>query len=196
MKRLPLLGRRPRDNASTAITQGWQRSRLIEASIVMVFGFSIHGAIADFCATDMWTLVSFVLAFPVTIAAYVALLYAPPPFGLRDARDVLSHASAIILLLLFVGGGSWSVIGKSWPDLLTRAWGSETTRDVRLDKRKVRAGKFCSYPLTLHVDRARSFRYCAGRALYDGLPDYGTAHAAVRESRFGVHIVSLTSAEN
>ena len=173
------------------------RSLFAGVAIVAVAGFAVHGVAADFRVSDAWLGWSVALSTALTVWGCVALMRSGALISARNGPTTPSYLASFLLVSLIVGGTILMAIGRSWPDLATQAWGREVSREVSYDKTGFRDAKRCPFPLALHLDgESRTYRFCTQEAAFAALPAEGTLSVRLRETWFGVHIVSLSTIGN
>ncbi len=168
----------------------------VGAGMFALLGFAVHGAYADFRASTAWYIASLVLSAGLSVWGCVATLRSRTWVRTRNRQGTPRYIALFFLVSLTLGVSIWSTIGQSWPDLATRKFGREVMRDVPYDKSGYRGRGKCPFPLDPRLDESWPYRFCANEAAYASLPAAGTLRLELRQSWFGVHIVSVSTIEN
>ncbi len=166
-----------------------ERVRQIKAVswIAVIFVFAAHGIVADFLASEAWSRVSGWIAAGFTALGLWLLLRGPGLASLRRGPSSMSYLSLFgvafsILVLL-----SWTIVGRSLPDLYTRLAGQQ--REITAPLTLTYGARKCRYEIRGAFFAGRfPARYCATPAEVAALPRQGPMSIRVRETWFGIHM--------
>jgi hypothetical protein len=169
-----------------------RRSLRIGGIIIAIVVAGFYGLVADFRLSEPWFTASLVVSGVTTAVGAVMLIRASVFVSLRNQQGTPSYL-AIFLILCVAGWMTiWGALGWALPDIHARALGTPSTADVRYDKRGHPSTEHCEYPLRVHL-KDSPYRFCAAREAFASLPDEGKVRVELRETRFGVHIVGVST---
>ncbi|MBC8028427.1 MAG: hypothetical protein H7Y89_20730 [Steroidobacteraceae bacterium] len=171
------------------------RSLRIGGIILAILVMSIYGVHADFRMSERWFTLSLTLSGVLTAVGAFMLIRASVFVSLRNQQGTPSYIAVFLILCVLGWMVIWSALGRALPDVHARNWGEPSSPDVRYDKRRFRSTEHCEYPLGIHLND-NPYRFCAMPGAFASLPDEGKIRVELRESWFGVHIVSVSTIEN
>jgi hypothetical protein len=166
---------------------------LVAIMMMVTFAFALHGHLVNFQPSLGWSIVCLALVVPLTVAGTLKLLRSGA--FIREGYQGQPNYIAVFFIFCMAGiFALWFAICLSCGSFATNALGEGSARVVAFDKRYHHSTKGCRHPLTLHLDNRA--RYCASPELHALLPAAGPLRVRLRESWFGVNIVSVSTAEN
>ena len=175
-----------------------EKSRSLKAAfaIFAVLGLTLFGISTDFEVSDRWSDLSLGAACVLTIAGVLKLVRSRVFVSLRNRQGTATYIVLFLLLSSMVCVMFWSIIGLALPDMFTRAFGRTEAVVVSYDKHRFRGTDACPYPIGLNLHADRPYRFCAAPDEFVALPEHGTVRLDLRSSRFGVHIVDVSTIGN
>jgi hypothetical protein len=172
------------------------RSLKVAFAIFAVLALTLFGITADFEVSDRWSDVSLGAACVLTIAGVAKLVRSRVFASLRNRQGTATYIVLFLMLSSMVCVMLWAIIGLALPDVFTRTLGRAEVVVVSYDKHRFPGSEGCPYPLGINLDPDRPYRFCAAPDEFAALPERGTVRLDLRSSRFGVHIVSVSTFGN
>jgi hypothetical protein len=169
-----------------------RRSLRIGGIIVAIFVAGFYGLIAEFRLSERWFTTSLVLSGLLTAVGAIMLIRANVFVSLRNQQGTPSYIAVFLILCVAAWTVIWGTLGRALPDIHARTLGTPSTSDVRYDKRGRPSSEHCEYPFLLHLKDA-PYRFCGAPGAFASLPDEGKVRVELRETWFGVHIVSVST---
>ncbi len=169
-----------------------ERVRQIKAVswIAVIFVFAAHGIVADFLASDAWSRVSGWIAAGFTALGLWLLLRGPGLASLRRGPSSVSYLSMFVIAFSILVLLSWTIVGRSLPDLYTRLAGQQ--REITAPLTLKYGARKCRHEIRGAFFNGRfPGRYCAKPAEAAALPRQGPMSIRVRETWFGTHIEGI-----
>jgi hypothetical protein len=172
-----------------------RRTLFVFGCVMAVVIFGVHGVVSDFRPSPAWFDASLVVSGALTLAGVVKLLRSRVLISARNQQGTPSYIALFLLFGVFGGILVWGTIGWSWGSLATRAVGVDDSRMVTYAKKRERR-KRCRHRVALQIDERWPLTVCVDKPTDVALPPRGTVRIQLRESWFGVHIVSVSTVGN
>lgn len=173
-----------------------RRSTITTVAMLTSMVFAVHGMYAEFIPSRTWFLSSIVATALLAISGSLAIIRARTSFLYNRTMGAPSHLALFLGFAMLIGMFAGLCFAKSLPDLLTRNIGKADTRVVDSRKLPHRNAKGCDTEIMLYFDDGATHTYCASPSQHANFPDAGKLRIELRESWFGIHIVSLSTIGN
>jgi hypothetical protein len=158
--------------------------------IAVIFVFAAHGIVADFLASEAWSRVSGWIAAGCTALGLWLLLRGPGLASLRRGPSSITYLSMFVVAFSILVLLSWTIVGRSLPDLYTRLAGQQ--REITAPLVLKYGARKCRYEIRgAFFDGRFPARYCATPTEAAALPRKGPMSIRVRETWFGTHLIGI-----
>lgn len=154
------------------------QSQVITSVVVLTaLGLALHGMFVAFVPAAFLYGRTVAIVFLLVGVVEMAVLFAyrirtETYSAFRDRVGPLKLPLVVIFAPFLLGIGSWLIVGKSLPWMLTTVFGDEYSEPFKMETHYSRKRRFCHHRLKgPPIDRSFPNFLCVGRGFYDRYPE-------------------------